>query len=203
MKNYKIILIAFLLGITIFAIFKYGAFLTEKYDLLNTLNQIKKQVAVLGKEKQNLSQEIERGRQLRQGSIEEALRMQAELKASRERLAELDSQLIQAQGAIEGLGSQLSALKAENVALIDERNNLNTRLTQVIQEKDELKVRLNSISELKKAIKELKRQMRKVGREIKKRTKAKEILEGNRGFLIKDGKPTYPTKVKIEVTPLP
>jgi hypothetical protein len=53
---------------------------------------------------------------------------------------------------------------------------------------------------LKKAIRDLKKQMRKV---THKATKTKTIIEGNRGFLIKDGKPTSIAKIKIEVIPVP
>jgi hypothetical protein len=52
---------------------------------------------------------------------------------------------------------------------------------------------LGSVVELKKAIKELKTKTRKVlGLET----------EGNRGFLIKDGRPTS-DKIRIEVVPAP
>ncbi len=43
-----------------------------------------------------------------------------------------------------------------------------------------------------------------VSKEIKtpvEETKVEEVFEGNRGFLVKDKKPTYRAKVKIEVEP--
>lgn len=49
-------------------------------------------------------------------------------------------------------------------------------------------MKLSSVDELKKAIRELKRRAK---------------IEGNRGFLIKDGQLTTPAKVKIEVIPAP
>lgn len=202
-KNFKIILIAFLIGITIFSVFKYISSLKEKYDLLNTLSQIKEQVAVLENDKQNLSQTLEKERQLQQKLTDENSRIQADLRASEEKLTKLDAEFIQTKNSIQELSSQLSALKAENAALIEEKNNLNIQLTQVVQEKDALKARLSSISELKKAIRELKIQVRKVGKELKQKVKTERIIEGNRGFLIKNGKSTYPAKVKIEVKPLP
>ena len=57
-KNNSFILVALLCGITIFSVFKYVATLTEKYDLANTLDQIKQQVAILENEKQNLLQTL-------------------------------------------------------------------------------------------------------------------------------------------------
>ncbi len=71
------------------------------------------------------------------------------------------------------LESQFYALKAQNQALL--------------QENTSMRAKLNSIDELKKLIRQLKQRMR---------------IEGNRGFLINDGKPTVvPSRVKIEVTP--
>jgi hypothetical protein len=39
--------------------------------------------------------------------------------------------------------------------------------------------------------------------ELRKRTNMQMLLGGNRGFIIKEGKPTSPAKVRIEVTPAP
>ena len=41
MKNYKVILIVFLLGVTAFSVFKYVLILGEKYDLLNVVDKLK------------------------------------------------------------------------------------------------------------------------------------------------------------------
>jgi hypothetical protein len=43
--------------------------------------------------------------------------------------------------------------------------------------------------------------MHKVGTEIKKKADTNQAIEGNRGFVIKDGKPTCAAKVKIDVRP--
>jgi hypothetical protein len=37
--------------------------------------------------------------------------------------------------------------------------------------------------------------------EIKRRVKSEKFMEGNRGFLIKNGKSTYRAKVRIEIIP--
>lgn len=194
MKNYKVILIIFLLGITIFSVFKYVSSLRA----LNTLDRLKVQVAALEDERQNLLQTLEKEKELQQ-------KFKIDLGASQERLSKLNGELTQAQKTIEDLSAQVSTLKTENVSLIKEKDDLSVQLTQIIQEKDEFKRRLSSLSELKKAIRELKRQMRKISREIKTETRPQtdKIIEGNRGFLIKDGKSTYISRVKIEVKPIP
>ena len=197
----KNILIALLVTLTLFSVFKYIYSIKEKYELLNILNQTKEQAAALENEKQNLLQELEKEKELQQKLSQENSAFKDSIRLSEEKLAQLDADFVQAQKTIEQLNSNFSLLKAENIALIEKKNTLNTKLSQVSQEKDALQVKLSSIAELKKAIKELKRQMRKVGTVIREKVRTNKIIEGNRGFLIKDGKFTYPAKVKIEVTP--
>jgi len=197
----KNILIALLVTLTLFSVFKYIYSIKEKYELLNILNQTKEQAAALENEKQNLLQELEKEKELQQKISQENSALKDNIRLSEEKLAKLDADFAQAQKAIEQLNSKFALLKAENTALIEKNSRVNNKLTQVSQEKDTLQVKLSSIAELKKAIKELKRQMCKVGMVIKEKVRTNKIIEGNRGFLIKDGKFTYPAKVKIEVTP--
>lgn len=196
-KNYKIILVFLLVGITIFSVFKYLVTLKEKYDLVENLNQVKGQVA-------SLEQAIEKEKELEKAVTQENLTLKDELKANTDKLTQLDVDLQNFQKTIEQLTSQIALSKAENTALREEKDKLIQNLTQISQERDTLKERLSSIPELKKAIKEIKIQMRKakvaIGEIVKKRT----VIEGNRGFLVKDGKTTFPiTKIKIEVMPAP
>jgi chromosome segregation ATPase len=196
MKNYKFILNAFLVGITIFSVFRYSVSLKEKYDLLNSLNQTKEEVATLQTEKQNLLGELEQGKELQQQLTQKNTRLKDNLRAASDRLTKLFTDFEETRNTVEQLNSQGTLLKAENTALREEKNNLEL-------EKENLKARLGSIAELKKAIRELKIKMRQVKVEIKEKPKTEEIIEGNYGFLIKDGKPTYPTRVRIKVVPLP
>lgn len=191
MKNYKFILIAFLIGITIFSVLRYSLSLKEKYDLSKSLQEAKEQVVVLQIERQNLLQELEKEKQLQ----EQLLMLKDNLEASRNRLTRLFGDFERAQKTIEQLDSQISLLRLENRALREEIDNLEFQ-------RDDLKVRLSSLIELKKAIRELKIKMRRVKTEIEKK-RPETVVEGNRGYLIKDGKSTYPLyKVRIEVMPL-
>ncbi len=195
MKNYRVILVAFLIGITAFSAFRYVASLKEKLDLMSALNQTKEQIAVLESEKQNLLQELEKEKQLQQQLNEENTGLKESLKVNEEKIDKINADFAQAQTTLEQLNSQLAALRQE-------KDNLNAQVTQVTQEKDNLQARLSSIVELKKAIRELKRQVRQVSVEIGEKVKLEKIIEGNRGFLIKDGKSAYyPARVKIEVVP--
>lgn len=196
MKKYKIILVILLVAVALFSTFKYILTLKEKYALLANLNLLKMQVIALEKEKQNLLQTIEKEKELQQKLTQENLGLKDSLKTSEEKLAEFNTDLIQAQKTIEELSSQITAIKLENTALKDEKEKLFLKLNQVLQEKEVLKP--------KKAIEELKKPVYQTKREIKKPSKSKIPPLGNRGFLIKDGKSTYPsTKIRIEVEPAP
>lgn len=192
-KNITIIL---LLTITIFSVYKFISSLGEKYELLNSLNQAKEQLATLEEDKQNLLQEIEKDKQLQQKLTQQTLGLKEYLKAGKERLSKLFKAYNGSEKVVGQLNSQLSLLKAENTALSGEKK-------QITQENESLKAKLSSVLELKKAIKELKKQAQKVGIQIIKKTDTTKTLKGNQGYVIKDGKALTPTKVIIEVVPAP
>lgn len=201
MKNYNFLLIPFLIGITIFSAFQYVSSLKEKYDLQNSLNQIKKQVADLELARQSLLQEVEQEKELQKALTQENSNLKGSLEVNNEKLTKLGAVFQDASRTIEDLNSRISILKAENAALAEKKEKLALELTAVSQENEALNSRLSSVRELKRAIKELKKKASKGAEEIKAIAKTRNVIEGNRGFLIKDGKPTYPAKVKIEVTP--
>jgi len=195
MKDYKVVLIAFLAGVTIFSGFKYFAALKQRYGLLTNINQLNSQVTALENEKQSLVRDL--------GAVsQENLLLKDDLKLNKDRLSRVDAEFQAAQKTIEELNAQISAVKAENIVLTDQMGSLKLEVAQAAQEKEKLQARLSSITELKKAIKELRQKIRMAKRGIKMRTREAIVL-GNRGYLIKDGKPTYPSKIKIEVQPLP
>ena len=101
------------------------------------------------------------------------------LKGAHKRLNKSFIVLIRAEERIGRLDAQISILKAENSALLEERAKLSG-------ENETMKMKLNSREELKRAIRGLKRQA---------------YIQGNHGFLLKDGQPTSSVKVKIEVVP--
>lgn len=192
----KNIVIIFLLTITLFSVYKFAASLAEKYELMNNLNLAKQQAAALEKEKQNLLQELKKDKELQEGLIRHNAGLKEYVHASKARLGRLFKVYEHAQDKIEELNSKFSLLKAENTAILSEKE-------KIAKEHEELKIRLHSIVELRKAMRELKKQAQKVGIQIIKKTDASKTLEGNQGFVIKDGKPNTPAKVKIEVIPAP
>jgi chromosome segregation ATPase len=196
-KKYRaLILIAFLAGLTLFSVIKYITLQKENYYLYNNLKQIKKQIDSLEVQRQNLLQTIEKQNQ--ENSI-----IKDTLKVSEDKLTKMEADFIQAKKTIEELNDSISSLKAEKVSLKDQSENLKAQLSQVSQEKDSLQAKLNSLEELKKTIREIKRKMREAKKELLKRNSTSLIGEGNRGFIVKNGKSTYHAKVIIEVKPTP
>ncbi|MCM8758006.1 MAG: hypothetical protein NC903_02975, partial [Candidatus Omnitrophica bacterium] len=93
-----------------------------------------------------------------------------------------------------------SSLEEENLSLKQENRQLIESIDKLTIEKGSLEKKLNSIEELKKILKELKRKIYLENLRIKREKEL--IFEGNRGYIIKDGKPTLRAKVKIEVIPV-
>jgi len=184
----KNIIIIFLSAVAIFTVLKYALSFKEKCDLSNSLEQAKEQAQILENQKQNLLQELGKEKESRQN-------LKGSLKASAVRLRKLFREAAERQDSIEQLNSRISLARAENALLKEEGGKLKG-------DYEALKTKLSSIAELKKALRELKIEIRRGSRKLTQKNKSvEEIIEGNRGFLIRDGKFTYPAKVKIEVVP--
>lgn len=197
----KNILIVFLLAIAIFIVFKYILTLKEKDNLINALNQAKEQAAFLQAEKQNLLQALNKEKELYQKTSQENSALKDYLRANELRLTKVFADYEEAQKTIERLNAQVSLLKAENAALAEQEEQA------LPQKNDYLKPKPSSLAELKRALEELKKRMSRAGFEIGHKAQTEKIpewnLEGNQGFLIKNGQPTYSAKIKIEVIPAP
>jgi len=196
-KIWIVILLAFLLGVSAVSVVKYFLLQKENSYLNANLKQIKVQIDAFEAERLNLLRSIEKHK-------EESSTLQDNLEVSEDKLVKVETDLAQAQKTIEELNSQFSNIKAENAALKESSDNLKVKLLQVTQEKEGIEAKLKSISELKKLIKELKSQATNTKIKLHAiKTKSRVLIEGNRGFIIKDGKPNSPAEVKIEVNPAP
>jgi len=198
LKNKEIIknmLIAFLATLAIFSAFRYISALKEQCLLTDGIREANEQVAVLENQNQNLLQQLEKEKAAQEELIQKNSQLKDILAASKDRLAGLFKDATT-------LNSQVALLKAENTALTEQREKLKAQLAQSHQENEQLNEKLNSIAELKKAIRQIKKKMHTVATKIQETANKKEIIvEGNRGFIIKDGEAIYPAKVKIEVAP--
>ncbi len=195
MKNIKpVFIILLLLGFAFFSAFKYFSALKEKNSLLATVEKLNIEIAALGSEKQKLIQSLQQEKQLKDQTVLENSALQESLKASAGQLAQIEEQSAQAQDKLVALESYLSLLKVESSAL-------KNRVAELTSKNEEYNACLNSLPELKKAIRELKMRLSKT--QIQRRTGAKNNVEGNNGFVVRNGKSTLPAQVKIEVKPAP
>ncbi|MDD5408513.1 MAG: hypothetical protein PHC71_00245 [Candidatus Omnitrophica bacterium] len=156
--TFKNILVILLITTTAFSTIKYLSELKLRHRLQDSLLKAQEEITALTQEKQNLLQELEKKKKLKDY-----------LRASINKIARLFRDKSMTQANLEDTNAKFAVLKAEN---------------------RQLKAKLNSIVELRKAIRELK---------ARKRNTPASPDEGNLGFLIKDGQPTIPGKVKIEV----
>ena len=201
--NAKVLFIAFLLGVSLFSAFKYAVSFSEKRTLLERHTQGQAQIVSLETEKQRLLASLGETKQVNAQLMERNVLLKDNLSASHKKVDQIALILGQAQKAGEELGSRLAILKAENSALRKEAEELKEDVGVASQENDTLKAKLSSIQELKKALRQLKTQARTVVKTLKEKVKMHTTNAGNRGFLFKDGRPTYAVPaVKIEVLPV-
>jgi len=191
-KNKKtVLIIALLAGISIFSAYKYVITLREKYALTNEIGRIKQQIDNLEKEKQNLLQTLEKEKTWQEKLRQESLLLKENLRMNHSRLAKIHQDLAASQKNVEQLNIQVSALQAEAAVMKTENEKLKTDFSVLSKENEDFKARFNSIPGLKEAIRNLKRHG----------SQPLKPAEGNQGFVVKDGKTTFPTKVIIEVNP--
>jgi chromosome segregation ATPase len=197
----KNIIMVLLIILTAFSVVRYSLSLKEKYDLIIVLNQVKDELDVLEQEKQNLLVDLEKEKGRQAELSEKNAELKDNIKATRRRLTKIFMEKREKEKTYEELSYRFSILQAEKVALLEEKDQLNAGLSQANSENEKLKVKLSSIQELKKAIRELKYKIRPLIVKPKKPKEIDEMIEGNRGYVIRDGKSTYPGKIRIEVRP--
>ena len=164
---------------------KYWSELREKCLLQASLTQAQGEISVLVQEKQSLTQSLQQEKETNAQLLKRNTVFKNYLKASKNRMTRFFQQDLKLQNNLEDTKNKFSVLEAENKALLENSK-------QLASENEGFKLKLSSISELKMAIRELR---------IKKRRMPMIEVEGNRGFLVKDGQLTTLEKIKIEVVP--
>lgn len=204
MKNIKAIVIAVLAGVTVFCVYKYIASVKENYSLSANIRQLNSDVKALEDEKNGLFKDLDREKEINSVLNRDITGLKDNLSQSKEKLAQLETDFVASQKAVEELSSEFSLVKAENTALREQVQELELDISQAKSDKEQMKARLSSIKELKKAIKELRQKASLAKRQVRQRIEIKEkIILGNNGFLVKDGKSSFGGSIKIEVEPLP
>ncbi len=179
------VIFVLLLSIAVFSMFKYWSQLRENSLLQESLTQAQGQVLTLEQEKETLVQGLKQEKASNAQLLKKTTYMKGYLKASKNRMSRFFQDDLKLQKNLEETKSKFSILEAENQSLVESQKRM-------ALENDEFKLKLSSIPELKKAIKELR---------VKNRKVPIPTVDGNRGFLVKDGQLMTREKIKIEVVP--
>lgn len=150
---------------------------------------LRKQVIVLEEEKGRLAQALSEAKESERKLSALNLKLKDNLGVYRNKITKLLAEKTVMQESFEDLRSRFSLLEAENKTLREENESF--------------KARSEGGTGIKNALGELKRQTLKVCRQIRQKVNENKLMEGNRGYMIKEGKSTFPEKVKIEVVPAP
>jgi cell division protein FtsL len=148
LKNF---LLVFLLGVTVFCVYKYILIQSEKSSLVSALAQAKAESAKLGNEKENTLRQLEIEKESQGKPEKEKLLLKENLLAAKARMQKLFLQVKENQQALADLDSRCTLLKAENQSY-----------QQLSKDYEALKARFSSVAELKKAIKELGKRQPKI-----------------------------------------
>lgn len=146
-------------------------------------------------------------------AVNKLVKTETELEQSRLQLFKELQEKQQLQNELKETRGQLHEIKIELENTKKELTLVNTRLLgvekyskELLQKKQRLEEKLHSLKELKGAIRQVKldNQQQKVQQYlINKRHQeaidAQKLAQGNRGFLIKDGRTLFKPKIKIEV----
>ena len=199
------VVIAFLLGASLFGIYKSLELLKKNGDLSRTVEGLKLSLvttqAFLNETKESL----------RESQINNA-KLEGEMNDLNSKLAEKEKAVQEYRRNISELSRKLAEAAEVNESLAVKNKEAGDQLIRLEFENGEMKKKLSSVQELRKAIKELKIKMREAKKNKrpahaeKKQvlTLPKEITEavlrGNQGYFVKDGKSTFEA-VDIKVLP--
>jgi chromosome segregation ATPase len=195
-----------MVGISGFCVYQYVAVMREKAGLEADLSQVQDDLGMIELVRDNLNLDLRKALEAEKVLILENTGLKEEIRTNRDRF---DAAMQEAQDNINSLTEQMAVSREENIALAGQIDDLKSRLTAVTEEKDRMAFTLSSADELKKAIRDLRRRTRQARRSATvtlvadEKEQVKEIALGNHGFIIRNGKLTFPSRVRIEVQASP
>ena len=200
------VFVALLFGFALFGFFKSLELATRNAILNNSIAMVKDRLdttdVALKASRQALSDSY-----LKNAELEGTL-AGVELKLTRQS-KEIESYV----GKISLLSEKLQDTARDNAYLSRRNEEMTNQLMREKLEADEMRSKLSSVVELKKAIRELKIKMRQSKKSAPRVSPAsaselperkeitKELIEGNRGYFIKDGQSVFEEIVDIRVVP--
>lgn len=211
-KGFSAFLVCILIGVTAFSVYRFVSASRENFDLSVQMEGMRGDISSLQDEKDRLLLDLDKERLLQKTLSDENLLLKDEVAQAIQAREDLQQQLADSESELEELGSQISVVQAENAALLEQTQALKADLSRSAEEKRLMAEKLGSVAALKQAIRDLRRQARlaasrqaapPVRRIRDAATGQPQIVVGNRGFLVRDGKPTYEGRVRIDVQPQP
>lgn len=166
----------------------------------------------LNSEKENLNTELEAAKIDLHNKAEDLTKITQEVESLQKEAEEIKLKLSQTEGILDKANSELSTYQAQ-------KNQISAELDKLHQDYEALKKQFEAVSQAKAALEENLRQrsfLKEALKNLKKEErsgytpqKAKRAplnnynyaQYGNRGFIIKDSKPTYSPNIKVEVRP--
>lgn len=189
-KNMLVLIFSLMIGAVIFSVVRYIAVSRAKDRLEYELSQVKEHAWFL-------EGQLKQDEELISGLNEEKRLLTDTLKEKESRVSQLEQKNTQNQEQVFSLVNEIEGARKQ-------RDKTMKDLSANQEKLRELQTKLQSIPELKKAIKELKTQMR--NRRLKDNPRSAPLeriseAEINFGYLLKDGVSTYKPRIKIEVIP--
>lgn len=200
------------IGGFIFSFAKSLDFFKKNQSLIKEIDySLRPQIMQLQLEKSKLNQDLNKVK-------ENLANLEIKFSQSQNDLADAQRQLTIQKEKIEAKDQQISQLTTQIAELKQTNTDLQERFGTVFAEFIKLKKIVSTEEGLKEALVNLKKKqkiVKKINEGLNRREKRRRefenrvsrllnysVSEGNRGFLIKDGKSTYVPRVKITVTPV-
>lgn len=134
--------------------------------------------------------------------------LQEDLKTTKDELLRTGKDLKTCRGKLDFVNKKISALKGNNTKLIIAKEGLENKIAILVEEKRIMEAKFRSLNDLKKAIRQVKLEMRddrmrqhEEHIRQQKETDKWETASGNHGFFTKDGELFYKPKVNVDVRP--
>jgi chromosome segregation ATPase len=195
-----------MVGISGFSLYQYITMMQEQAGLEAELSQAQQDIKLIELVRDNLSSDLEKVLLDEKALILENAGLKDQIKTDRDKFTVA---IQEAQANMDSLAEQISISREESAALVSQIDGLKSQLSAADREKDRMAATLSSMDGLKKAIRDLRRRTRQAQRfapitiVADSEKQVKEITLGNMGFIVRNGKLTYPSRVRIDVQASP
>ena len=160
----------------------------------------------LEREKRHLTAAYQHAQQALTQLEAERTQLNQELTGAHQTIEQQGGEMTTLQDSLKELGARLAQTTTELTSLQHDYQQLRTSHETLMTEKQRLEAKLSSIKELKLAILDVKRQMwnRRLAAwrahiQVMKEADRERLASGNRGYLVREGVPTFGPRTKLQV----